>query len=38
VRSERTGTLVLGINERLISPESVELLRQRLSCPAVLVK
>jgi nucleotide-binding universal stress UspA family protein len=38
VRSERTGTLVLGINERLISPESVELLRKRLSCPAVLVK
>jgi nucleotide-binding universal stress UspA family protein len=37
VRSERTGTLVLGINERLISPESVELLRKRLSCPAVLV-
>jgi nucleotide-binding universal stress UspA family protein len=38
VRSERAGTLVLGMNERLISPESVELLRNRLSCPAVLVK
>jgi len=38
VRSERTGTLVLGMDERLISPESVELLRKRLSCPAVLVK
>jgi len=38
VRSQRAGTLVLGINERLISPESVELLRDRLRCPAVLVK
>ena len=38
VRSAHTGTLVLGVNERLISPESVELLRKRLSCPAVLVK
>jgi nucleotide-binding universal stress UspA family protein len=37
VRSERAGTLVLGINERLISPKSVELLRNRLSWPAVLV-
>jgi len=38
VRSERAGTLVLGMDERLISPKSVELLRNRLSCPAVLVK
>jgi len=38
VRSERTGTLVLCMDKRLISPESVELLRNRLSCPAVLVK
>ena len=38
VRGERTGTLVLGMNKRLILPESVELLRKRLSCPAVLVK
>ena len=38
VRSERAGTLVLGMNKPLISPESVELLRKRLSCPAVLVK
>ena len=38
VRSERAGTLVLGMGERLISPESVGLLRNRLSCPAVLVK
>jgi hypothetical protein len=38
VRSERSGTLVLGMNEQLISPESVDLLRKRLGCPAVLVK
>jgi hypothetical protein len=38
VRSERTGILVLGMNEQLISPESVDLLRKRLGCPAVLVK
>jgi len=38
VRRERAGTLVLGMGERLISPESVGLLRNRLSCPAVLVK
>ena len=38
VRSERAGTLVLGMGERFISPESVGLLRNRLSCPAVLVK
>ena len=38
VRSERAGTLVLGMDERLISSKSVELLRNRLSCPAVLVK
>ena len=38
VRSESAGTLVLGMNKPLISPESVELLRKRLSCPAVLVK
>ncbi len=38
VRRERTCTLVLGMNERFISPESVELLRNRLSCPAILVK
>jgi nucleotide-binding universal stress UspA family protein len=38
VHSERAGTLVLGMGERLISPESVGLLRNRLSCPAVLVK
>jgi nucleotide-binding universal stress UspA family protein len=38
VRGQRAGTLVLGINERLISPESLELLRHRLRCPAILVK
>jgi len=38
VRGERAGALVLGMDERLISPESVELLRNRLSCSAVLVK
>ena len=38
VRSERTGILLLGMNEQLISPESVDLLRKRLGCPAVLVK
>jgi nucleotide-binding universal stress UspA family protein len=38
VRRERTGTLVLGMNERLMLPESVELLRTCLSCAAVLVK
>jgi nucleotide-binding universal stress UspA family protein len=38
VRSERAGTLVLGMNKLLISPESIEMLHKRLSCPAVLVK
>lgn len=38
VRLERTGTLVLGMNDRLISPQSIELLRTCLSCAAVLVK
>jgi len=38
VRGERAGALVLGLSERLLSQETIELLRNRLSCPAILVK
>jgi nucleotide-binding universal stress UspA family protein len=38
VSAERAGTLVVGINEGLISPNSVGLLRDYLNCPAILVK
>ncbi len=38
VRSERASTVILGMNEQMIAPASFDLLRKRLSCPAILVK
>ena len=37
-RNEKAGTLVLGLNDKLLEPGSLQRLNQQLECPALLVR